>query len=149
LGLAILDLGAGRGIGGVALARVLSKKGVKSRLVMVDIREDAVRDAARFAQEEGVRAEVRVMDALEAYQLGRFDIVLMYSAMLAHFDEWDLPKLFASATCALQDNGVVVIEELDRVYAIFRGGYRDFIVENTAPESLSVSVHVGYDASDV
>ncbi len=39
--LSILDLGAGRGLGGVALAKVLSEKGVRTKLVMVDLRRDA------------------------------------------------------------------------------------------------------------
>ncbi len=35
----VLDLGAGRGIGGVALAKVLMSRGLKVKIVMVDLRE--------------------------------------------------------------------------------------------------------------
>ena len=143
--LRILDLGAGRGIGGVALTRVLRGRGVETRLVMVDVREDAVRDAARFAQEEGVKAEVKVMDALDAYMLGRFDVILMYGAILAHFDEWALPRLFASAAESLEDCGLVIVEEVDRVNAIFTKGFKELMVEDDRPESLSISVHAGYE----
>lgn len=143
--LSVVDLGAGRGIGGVALVKAFEEKGVKTRLVMVDLRRDAVKDALRFAREEGVDAEAYVMDALEVYKLGKYDIVLMYGAILAHFDEWSLPRLFASAAEALKDNGVIVIEEMDRVNALFRGGLKEIIVENTDPEKLSLSVHVRYD----
>ncbi|AEM38115.1 Methyltransferase type 12 [Pyrolobus fumarii 1A] len=143
--LSILDVGAGRGIGGVALAKVLMRRSVKVKLVMVDLREDAIEDARRFAREENVEAEAYVMDALDAYKLGRFDIVLMYGAILAHFNEWDMPRLFASAANALKDDGVIIIEEMDRVDMIFRKGFKEIIVENTDLEQLSISFHVRYD----
>ncbi|RLE66576.1 MAG: hypothetical protein DRJ38_01395 [Thermoprotei archaeon] len=141
----ILDLGAGRGIGGVALAKVLANKGLEVELTMVDLRESAVRDSLKFAKEKGVKAKAYKMDAVEAYRLGRFDLVLMYGAILAHFDSWALPRLFASAAEALEEKGVVVVEEMDRVHVIFMSKFKEFIVENPKPEALSISVHAGYD----
>ena len=140
-----MDIGAGRGIGGVALAKVLMEKGVRTYLVMIDLRRDAIQDAKRFAQEEGVEAKGYVMNALEAHKLGKFDIVLMYGAILAHFNEWELPRLFASSTSALTDDGIVIIQEMDRVHAIFRGGFKELIIENIDPEKLSLSYYLRYD----
>ncbi len=143
--ISILDLGAGRGIGGVALAKTLIGKGVEVELTMVDLRESAVKDSLKFAEEEGVRAKAYKMDAIEAYKLGRFNLVLMYGAILAHFDSWALPRLFASAAETLRENGVVIVEEMDRTHAIFMSRFKEFIVENPKPEALSISVHAGYD----
>jgi len=143
--LSILDLGAGRGIGGVAFAKVLKERGSKARLVMVDIRRDAIRDALHFAKEEGIEAEAYVMNALEAYKLGKYEIILMYGATLTHFNEWNMIRLFASSTKALKENGVIVIEEIDRVNAIFEKGFRDVIFESRDPEKLSLSIHSRYD----
>ncbi len=50
-------------------------KGVNVRLVMIDLRRDAIEDAKRFAREEGVEAEAYVANALEAHKLGKYDIV--------------------------------------------------------------------------
>ena len=143
--ISILDLGAGRGIGGVALAKTLIDKDVEVELTMVDLRESAVKDSLKFAKEERIKAKAYRMDAIEAYKLGRFDLVLMYGAILAHFDSWALPRLFASAAEALRENGVVIVEEMDRIHAIFMSRFKEFIVENPKPEALSISVHAGYD----
>mgnify|MGYP000630868845 CR=1 FL=1 len=73
------------------------------------------------------------------------NIVLIYGAALAHFDEWSMVKLLASATNSLKENGVIVIEEMDRINTIFRVGFKEFIVENSDPNNLSISVHSKYD----
>ena len=71
--------------------------------------------------------------------------MLMYGAILVHFDSWALPKLFASAAEALREDGVVIVEEMDRTHVIFMSRFKEFIVENPKPEALSISVHAGYD----
>lgn len=125
---------------------MLERKGVETNLVMVDVRRDAIEDAVRFARENGIiNANARIMDALESHKLGRHDIVLVYGGALVHFNDWNLVRLIASATAALEEDGIIIIEELDRVNAIFRTGYKEVIVENKDPENLSLSVHVNYD----
>ena len=141
----VLDIGAGRGIGGVALAKVLKEGGRVAELLMIDLREDALKDAERFAEEEGVEAEVGVHDALNAHELGRFDIVLMYGAILAHFDEWSFIRLLSSAAEALRGEGVVIIEEFDRVDHVFRAGFKDMLMERRDPRDPSLSYHLRYD----
>ncbi len=143
---AVLDIGAGKGIGGVALVKILLKHGVLVDLVMIDVREDALKDAKRFATEEDVKAETRVLDALKTYELGRsFDIILAYGAILAHFNDWSLTKLFASLNKCAHHRSIVVIEERNRVNAIFKDGFKEFLVENRDPENLSISVHLKHD----
>ncbi len=45
----------------------------------------------------------------------------MYGAILAHFNEWEMIKLFASTSNALKDDGVIIIiEEMDRIDNIFK-----------------------------
>ncbi len=141
----VLDVGAGRGIGGVALAKVLKEGGRSAELLMIDLREDALKDAKKFAREEGVDAEVRVHDALRAHELGRFEIVLMYGAIIAHFDEWSFIRLLSSAAEALRGEGVVIIEEIDRVDYIFRVGFKDMLMERRDPRNPSLSYHLRYD----
>ena len=141
----ILDLCSGKGIGGVALSKVLEENGIIAELTMVDIREDAIKNSIKFSQEEGIKAEAYSMNVLDAYKLGSFDIVLIYGASLVHFNEWSLIKLMASASISLKDNGIIIIDEMDRINTIFKNGFKNFIVENKDPENLSISIHDRYD----
>jgi len=143
--ISLLDVGAGRGIGGVAFAEVLRDMGIECIVDMVDLRRDALKDAEEFAQEKGVKARTYVMDALEVYKLEEYDVVLMYGATLAHFNEWDIVKLFASSAQALKEKGIIIVDEMDRVNYIFRGGFKELIVENPDPDKLTISVHHRYD----
>jgi len=140
----ILDLCSGKGIGGVALAKVIQEN-TEVELSMVDIREEAVEASLRFAKSEGVSAKALVKDAKSIHTLGLFDIVLVYGGSLAHFNSWDLIKLLASATTVLEKNGVIIVEEMDRAHVLFTRGYKDFIVENPNPQSLAISIHIKYD----
>lgn len=110
-----------KGHGGVALARVLKEKGHEVDLTLIDIRSDALRDAEEFCADENVECKCVVKDAVKVHELGVFDMALLYGAPLAHFDAWSLLKMFASVSQSLSDKGVAVIEEMDRIYHIFRG----------------------------
>ncbi len=143
----IVDIGAGRGIGGIAFAKTLAKHSIEYVLYMVDIRRDALKDAIEFAREEGVEAETYQLDALKIHETGLkdVDIVLMYGAILAHFNEWSFTRLLASSTSILNDNGLIIIEEMDRSHILFTRGYKNFIVEKRDPGGVSISVHRRYD----
>lgn len=141
----VLDLCAGGGIGGVALSKVLLEKGYKPRLCLVDLRGDALQAARKFCSDEGVGCVSRQMDAAGAHEIGKFDVVLLYGAPLAHFDPWRLMRLLASVSAALEETGLLILEEMDRVNKIFIGGFKHFIVEASEPGRLSVSVHGGYN----
>lgn len=45
----------------------------------------------------------------------------------------------------LVDDGVVVIEEGDRIYGLCARGYKEVIVEEASGEKVVVSYHAGYD----
>jgi predicted O-methyltransferase YrrM len=143
----IVDVGAGKGIGGVALALALQEHGLESRVYMVDIREEALKTASRFASENKVVAETLLMDARELYKtsIREVDLVLMYGGILAHFNEWDLVKLFASATSIIGEDGIILIEEFDRDHMLYTRGYKDFLVEKRGMENITISVHEKYD----
>jgi len=99
----------------------------------------------KLAQEEGVEAEAYKNGRGGCLQVGQFRHSINVRAILAHFDSWTMPRLFASAAEALKENGVVIVEEMDRVHAIFMSRFKDFIVENPKPEELSLSIYAGYD----
>ena len=143
----IVDIGAGKGIGGVALAKILNKHGVRTKLHMIDVRRDALKVAVRFASEENVEAYTYVVDAREAYKLSlrNNDIALMYGSILAHFNEWDLVKLLASTMMLIKDNGLLIIEELDRDHILYTRGYKDLLIESRDEDKISLSIHMKYD----
>ena len=143
----VIDIGAGRGIGGIAFARTLEEHGVKYELYLVDIREKALHDAKRFAGEEGVNVKTYVMDARRIHELGfkNIDLALMYGAILAHFNEWDLPKLFNSTSMILGDDGLLLLEEVDRDHILYTRGYKDLLVESIGGDKITLSIHKRYD----
>jgi predicted O-methyltransferase YrrM len=145
--LTIVDVGAGKGIGGVALARVLQESGIKPRVYMIDVREEALKIASKFASENSIEAETYVVDAKEVHKVGieNVDLVLMYGGMLAHFNEWDLVKLFSSTTSIINDEGILILEELDRDHMLYTHGYKELSVERRDEDSVTISVHKRYD----
>ena len=145
--LTIVDVGAGKGIGGVALAKVLQENKVKPRLYMVDVREGALQTALKFASENNIEAKTYTMDAKEIHRIGirDVDLVLMYGGILAHFNEWDLVRLLASVTSIINDEGILLLEEFDRDHMLYTRGYKDLIVEKSEEGSVAISVHKRYD----
>jgi len=145
--LKVLELCGGAGFGGIALAKRLQEKGVEAELALTDLREEALRRAAKWAKEElGREIETALLDAREAHKLGeKFDLVLMYGLSTPHFDPWDLVEFLAAAGEALEDRGILVIEESDRRYRIYlTAGYKWALAE-AADERFTVSFHTGYD----
>ena len=130
-------------MGGAALAKILGEWGIETRLLVVDLREDALSRVGEW----GVEAEVVARDALELHELGvKADIVLMYGHSAPHFDPWDFVRLLASVAQSVRDDGIFVAEEGDRRYAVFLArGYKELLVERAAGDALVVSVHGSYD----
>ena len=143
----VLELCGGAGFGGVALAKLLTEKGVDVKLTITDLRPDALERAGKWAAEElGRDIETLVLDARQAHKLEReFDIALLYGLSTPHFDPWGLTELLASVGEALKDEGLFVVEESDRRHRIFlMTGYKWALAE-AAGEKLAVSFHTGYD----
>ncbi len=95
----VLDLCGGAGIACLALAKKLSEKGVKVDLTVLDIRESALRRCRDVASKLlGMPVETVLMDAREAYRLGRrFEVILFFGCSAPHFTPWDMCKVRVSS----------------------------------------------------
>jgi hypothetical protein len=78
-----------------------------------------------------------------------YDIVLLWGLSTPHLDPWQMVKAYSSICYLLNDSGVMVMDEVDRIFNIFyRVGYKDFLVEGESEKGATVaSIHVGYDES--
>jgi len=144
----VLDLCGGAGIAGIAMVKVLmeSKKGCT--LTIVDLREKALETSRLLChQETGLKPETYVLDARDLRTLPmKCDVALLWGLSTPHFDPWDMTKVMASASSALDDDGVLVVEEVDRVYLRFtQFGYQRVLVENAAEDEAVISLHSGFD----
>ncbi|ALL00296.1 hypothetical protein Pyrde_0246 [Pyrodictium delaneyi] len=144
----ILDLCAGTGVGGVALAKTLMDQGYSVELHLADLRKSALETGKRFSRDIlGVEARVHVVDAREAYRLqGGFDIVLVYGWSAPHFSPWDMARVLASAAEITSDDGVIALEEIDRRLTVFLSkGYRYVLPAAVGEDRVVLDVHAGYD----
>jgi hypothetical protein len=145
--LRVLDVCGGTGIGGVALAKALSEKGVKVRLTVLDLRESALKLAEKFSAEElGEASKTRKIDARAVRTLGeRFDVVLLYGLSTPHFDAFSLVQLIASVASSLELDGVFLMEETDRFYSLtLLATYKHIFYEGDERKGV-VSFHIDYD----
>ncbi|MCE4622498.1 MAG: class I SAM-dependent methyltransferase [Desulfurococcales archaeon] len=145
----ILDLMGGTGIGAIALALALKETGVESDITIADLRESALRIAEEYAKEYlGITVETVVAPAEDfAGTLAcPKDIILIHGYSLPHLDPYRFVRMSANMAACLNYDGVVMIQELDRVYNIFYLiGYKDVLVEKATEDHLVVSYHSGYD----
>ncbi|NJE77214.1 class I SAM-dependent methyltransferase [Thermococcus sp. ES12] len=141
----VLDICAGTGIAGVALAKVTGAR----LLTVLDARKDDLELAREWLKLAGIRPELRIVpgDAREVNKLvGEHDIALLWGFTMPHFDPFDAVRLFAGVALSLSDDGVFLVEDTDRVYWImYRAGYRKFLVEGKRDGYTIASIHEGYD----
>jgi len=144
----ILELCGGTGIGGIALGKALSEKGVDVDLLITDLRASALEIAKRWSMDVlGKEARVKVLDAKEAYKLNeRFDIILIYGLSIAHFSPWDFILVLCSVNDIVDDKGIFIIDQIDIRHSILmRLGYKEFVVERVDEDRAIISIHAGYD----
>jgi len=144
----VLEVCGGTGIGGIALSKVLTNRGISVDLLVTDLRGEALEAARKFSYEEtGSVARTALIDARETHRIGeRFDLVLMYGLSTPHFNPWDLARFLSSAGEALSDDGFLAVEEVDRRYTIFLSvGYKWALYETLEENKPVVSFHAGYD----
>jgi len=148
----VIDIAAGTGIAGAALANILSGMGKKINLVVTDLRSkdlDLVHEWLKGVNK--VHVETIVCDATTLHKClssrkEGFHVALLWGYSAPHFNPWSLVRLFGSVSYLVANNGVLIIEETDRVYGIlYRVGYKDFLIEKEANDRLIVSIHLGYD----
>ncbi|CAB49184.1 class I SAM-dependent methyltransferase [Pyrococcus abyssi] len=141
----VLDICAGTGIAGVALAKVLNAK----KLTVLDVRREDLDKVEKWMEVAGIDVEVEkiVGDAKKVGELvEEHDVAVLFGLTMPHFNAFDAVKLFAGVASILSENGVFILEETDRVYGImYLVGYKDFLVETKGKDYTLISVHEGYD----
>lgn len=143
----VLEVCGGTGIGGAALCRALSSRGVSVDLLVTDLRVEALEVAERFCRETGCKVRVAAADAREVHALGdEFDLVLMYGGSAPHFSPWDFARFLASASAVLSRGGALALEEVDRLQSVFLSvGYKWTLYEGSRGGKHIVSFHAGYN----
>lgn len=141
----VLDICAGTGIAGVAMAKAANAKA----LTVLDAREEDLEKVEKWIEiaDLDLKPDIIVGDARNVAELAdEHDIALLWGLTMPHFDAFDAVKLFAGVASILSDDGMFLLEESDRVYEIFyRVGYKDMLVETRTDEYTPISVHEGYD----
>jgi hypothetical protein len=143
----ILDLCGGVGVGGISLAKVLVERGFDARVIINDLRSSALEKARVYGREMlGFDVEVVLANALEIDKyVSRADIALIYGLSLPHFDSYDLVYLMSVLSKILGDEGVLAIEEIDRVWLLFsQRDKRDYFLEYSDDRYI-LSGHVSYN----
>ena len=110
--------------------------------------EKALEIARKWAFEVlGKKIRTKVLDARRAYGVREvFDIALIYGLSLGHFSPWDFTFILASLSEILQDDGVVIIDQVDiRRRILMRIGYRALVVERAGEDRVVISLDAGYD----
>jgi hypothetical protein len=144
----VLDLCGGAGIAGIAMAKVLADTGRGCTLSIVDLREKALEKARLLGRQElGREPETHVLDVRDLRGLPtKHDVALLWGLTTPHFDPWDMMKAMAGVSGVLSDDGVLVIEEVDRVYLRFtQFGYQRVLVESATEDEAVLSLHAGFD----
>lgn len=145
----VLDAMGGTGVGGVALALALAERGVGVDLAVLDLRRGALEAARAYSRRllgfEARTVEAGVEDIPDAAGCP-YDVILVYGRSTPHLDPYSLVRAAAGMASCLSGDGVVVVDEADRVYGVcYRSGYREVLVEEAGPDRLVVSYHAGYD----
>jgi len=149
----VLDVMAGSGIAGAALAKALTRRNLKVNLTVSDVRSSDLQLVHEWLKEvRGVEAETMVAEVSKIHEVmpGRakyYDIVLLWGLSTPHLDPWEMARTYSSICHLLSDSGVMAMDEADRIFNIFyKVGYKDFFVEGESKEGLTVAtIHVGYD----
>jgi len=149
----VLDVMAGSGIAGAALAKVLALKNFEVELTVSDARGSDLQLVHEWLEGvDGVKAEtltsdVSKMDVALPDRKEYYDIALLWGHSTPHLNPWEMARAYAAICHLLNDSGVMAMDETDRIYNIFyRVGYKDFLIEGETREGLTVAtIHMGYD----
>jgi 2-polyprenyl-3-methyl-5-hydroxy-6-metoxy-1,4-benzoquinol methylase len=106
-GAAIADVGTGTGIAPIRIAQAFQAV----RVTGFDIHAKNIERAGEAARREGVADRVRFerVDAVKEIP-GRYDVITMFAVV---HDTSDPPALLRNARAALEDDGVLLIDELN------------------------------------
>lgn len=145
----VVDVCSGGGIGGFAFAKVLVDQGYSVSLDLVDLRHSELEEAKKFKEEflPSIELNTYAINALELHKIGKkYDVALFWGLSAPHFDPWDFTRLLSSISRSLVDDGVLFMEEGDRIQSIvLRTGYQYVWPEGFGEDDAIVSIHRGYD----
>ena len=142
----ILDVCGGTGIGGIALAKTLTESGRIVELTITDLRRTALQKALAFSKELGIKTRIEQIDALKIHETGeKYDIGLLYGCSTPHFNPWRIVKFLASVSSAITDDGVFVLDEVDRIYMFLVQGYWLLLPDEASKDRVVISMHSSYD----
>ncbi len=145
----VLDAMGGTGVGGISLSLALREAGADPELTVLDVRGPALELARRYSREvlgfEAHTVRASVEELPEAAECP-YDVIVVYGQSTPHLDPYQFVRAAAGMASCLSGDGIVVIDEGDRVYRIFyRVGYKDVFPQDVSAERLVVSYHAGYD----
>ncbi len=148
--LRVLDLCGGTGIAGIALAKVLIDQDKNVDITVIDKRRSALEKASLLAKkvlDKGYELKTIAMDVLDMIDLDiKADIALLFGYSTPHFDAYQLVTLTAIVANKLVDDGIYLVEEVDRLYTIFYlMGYERVHVEYANENRIVLVVHAGYE----
>ncbi len=153
--LRIIDLMAGTGIAGAAIAKSLIGLGIVPELTLVDIRRSDLEKVYQWLRkariDDKVRVEIIESDIKELYltledRRDYYDIALIWGNSAPHLDAWDMVKAYSNISYLLKPNGLLLMEEGDRIYnVLYLMGYKDFLIEGDTKEGKLANIHSGYD----
>jgi len=115
---------------------------------MLDIRREALEKALDFSLKElGFKAQIQVTDILKPdYLEGKYDIALMYGFSASHFNPWEMMKILSSTQEIIAEDGILLMEERDRVQEVFLSrGYQQILPEYSE-DKVVLTIHKGYNA---
>lgn len=143
----ILDVCSGMGVGFISLTKAIWQKySVDIEVTAVDLRKQALEKAAEYAARElGIKLQTYLHDVTRLWELGlKADIALLYGFSTPHFNPYDIVKLSAGVAETLDNDGVFLVEESDRVYSLYqRVGYKWVTPERVDEENVVLSIEDG------
>ncbi|NJD99112.1 class I SAM-dependent methyltransferase [Thermococcus sp. LS1] len=141
----VLDLCAGTGIAGVAVAKALSA----SKLTLVEARDEDLKRVTEWLEIASINPELNLIagDVLTLPTLvDKHDVAVLWGHTMPHFDPFEVVRLFAGVAVVLSEDGTFFIEETDRISRfLYHSNYKNFLVEAKTEEYTLVSLHEGYD----
>jgi len=144
----LIDVCSGTGVGGIAFSKVLLDEGYKVNLTLNDIRSSALYKGKRYAK-KFLNIDVKLVDedSRRLYKLSnKYNIVLIYGLSTPHFNPFQLISLVSSISQILYEDGILIVEEYDRVYSVYLTRRYEYLVPEDVSENRVVfSIHKDYD----